>query len=141
MANTNRLTGKDLQVVFQTGGQQIRLDGDQTNFEVTWNTQFADVTASVDGGVFEIPTLQEISATLDAFWDTADVAVWTLITPQVLGTLLFGPRGTGTGKQKGGFIAHIQSKPLSVPFNDGIRRTVEFRGRGTMLFDIDTATF
>jgi hypothetical protein len=141
MAVANRIVGANLQIVWQTGGTVVRLDGDQTTFDVTWGNQSADVTAAVDGGVEEKPTLQEISYSLSSFYDSSQGTAWLNVTPGTEGTLLFGPQGTASTNPKGGSRAFVSAKSPSIPFNDGVVQSVEFRGQGTMLFDIDTDTW
>ena len=137
MAVANRIVGSALQIVWQTGGTVVRIDGDQTTFDVTWNSQSADVTAAVDGGIEEKPTLQEISYSLNSFYDSAQGTAWLNVTPGTEGTLLYGPQGTASSNPKGGSRAFVTAKSPSVPFNDGVVQSIEFRGQGTMLFDID----
>jgi len=137
MAATSRYVGDQLRVVFETGGASYDLDGDQTQFEATWNTQLADVTAAVDGGIEEKATQQEIGYTLTTFHIGSSTALWAFITPGVEGTLLYGPQGTATGDPRGGSRAIVSAKPLSVPFNEGVTRQIEFRGQGTMIHDVD----
>ena len=137
MAVANRIVGSALQIVWQTGGTVVRIDGDQTTFDVTWNSQSADVTAAVDGGIEEKPTLQEISYSLSSFYDSAQGTAWLNVTPGTEGTLLYGPQGTASSNPKGGSRAFVTAKSPSVPFNDGVVQSIEFRGQGTMLFDID----
>jgi len=139
MAVANRYVGKDLQVNFDTGGGTQILSGDQTEFSVSWTIQGADVTAATDGGVEEKPTLEDISASLTIFHTgSGGTAVWQAVRPGVEGTILFGPKGTAAGQPKASFRAYIQSKPISVPFNEGVVRAVEIRGQGTMIDKLDT---
>lgn len=137
MAIANRLVGDALQIVWQTGGSVVRIDGDQTTFDVTWSSQSADLTAAVDAGVEEKPTIVELSYSLTSFYDSAQGTAWLNVVPGLEGTLLFGPQGTASGLPKGGSRAFVTSKSPSIPFNDGVVQTVEFRGQGTMIFDID----
>lgn len=137
MAIAGRLVGDALQIVWQTGGTVVRLDGDQTTFDVTWNSQSADLTAATDAGVEEKPTIEELSYSLSSFYDSAQGTAWLNVIPGLEGTLLFGPQGTASGLPKGGSRAFVTGKSSSTPFNDGVVQTVEFRGQGTMLFDID----
>jgi len=141
MAVANRIVGDQLQVVWQTGGTVVRIDGDQTTFDVTWNSQSADVTAAIDGGVEEKPTIQELSYSISSFYDSAQGTAWLNVTPGTQGTLLFGPQGTASGNPKGGSRAFVTAKSPSIPFNDGVVQSVEFRGQGTMIFDIDQHTW
>ena len=129
MAVANRYVGDDLEVQLLVAGGTHILTGDHTTFEVNWSVQSADVTAAKDGGIEEKPTLEDITASLTIF-DTAlgGTAIWSNLTPGVEGTIAFGPQGTATGKPKGLFRAFVQGKPISVPFNEGVTRSVEFRG-------------
>jgi hypothetical protein len=38
-------------------------------------------------------------------------------------------------------LAYVRSKPLSVPYNEGVTRQVEFTMRGTLLGDVDSDTW
>ncbi len=139
MSATSRYTGEDLVVIFRTAaGVEYILSGDQTAFEVTHEVQAADMTAGSDVGVFEKPTLQVNGATL-TMKHTAlgGTAVWGNITAGLEGTLLYAPQGTAAGKPKGGFPAYVKSKPLSVPFNEAVVRTVSFGPQGAQAFDVD----
>lgn len=142
MAVANRYVGDNVVVLFDTGGATYTLTGDQTSWSVSWTIQSADVTAGTDGGVEEKPTLQDITSSLTTFHlGTAGTAVWAAVYPGVEGTIRYGPQGTASGKPKGQFRAFVQSKPIEIPFNEGVTRQVDFRGLGTMIADPDSATF
>lgn len=147
MSATERITGRDLVVLFQTGGQTYTLSGDQTSLEITLDTNEADMTAGGDQFVFMKPTIRVSGATLTCKYTggTAGTAIWGAVTVQTEGTLIYGPEGTATGKPKGGFPCYVKSKSKSIPYNDAIVRTATFSGQGgvwgTSVFDIDTHRF
>ena len=136
-----RIVGESLLVIWQTGGTAVRLDGDQTAFDLTWSSQSADLTAATDAGVEEKPTIEEISYSLSSFFDSSQGTAWLNVVPGQEGTLVFGPQGSDGNDPKGGSRAFVASKSPSIPFNDGVIQTIEFRGLGTTIFDIDQHFF
>jgi|GEM_PF-2159791 len=146
MSATQRLTGHQLVVIFQTGGQNYVISGDQTSLEITMDTNEADMTAGADEYVYMKPTVCMTGATLTCkYIGTNGTATWGAIPVGTEGTLIYGPEGTAAGKPKGGFPCYIKSKPFSIPYNDAIVRTATFSPQGgvygTSVFDPDVHTF
>lgn len=146
MSATQRLTGHQLVVIFQTGGNTYVLSGDQTSLEITMDTNEADMTAGADEYVYMKPTVRMTGATLTCkYIGTHGTATWGAIPVGTEGTLVYGPEGTAAGKPKGGFPCYVKSKSKSIPYNDAIVRTATFSPQGgvygTSVFDIDTHTF
>jgi hypothetical protein len=137
------MTGESCVVQWHYNGGTYVLSGDFTNFSQEWSMQSADVTAGSDGGVYPIPTLEEFSFSLDSFYTgTADASsIWAYVKPGYAGTIIFAPKGTAAPQPKGGGVCFVSSKPLAIPFNEGISRTVEFTGQGTLLYDVDSSTW
>lgn len=146
MSATQRLTGHQLVVIFQTGGQDYVISGDQTSLEITYDTNEADMTAGSDQYTYMKPTTKINGATMTCkYIGTAGTATWGNLPQGTEGTLVYGPEGTAQGKPKGGFPCYLKSKPFSIPYNDGIVRTATFSPQGgsygTSVFDPDTHTF
>lgn len=137
MAITDRMTGPDLVVQFIHSGGTATLSGDQKTFSYSREQETADATAGADGARVNIATVKKFSATLETHYiGTAGSATWGSAALGVSGTLLFGPQGTAAGKPKGGFPAIITKQDIDAPFDDVIKLSVEFMGRGAELFNV-----
>ncbi len=138
-----KYVGKDAEVVWQYAGGSYPLCLDNyTTISVEDSINTADLTASDDDVVHEEPTTRVLGLSLEAFFVSGGTVQWSKLVPGNKGTVLFGPRGTASGMPKGGFLAYVKSRPLEIPYADGIKRTVEFGPNGgTVLFDVDTATW
>lgn len=146
MSATQRLTGKNLVVLFQTGGQEYVISGDQTTLEVTFDTNEVDMTAGNDTHTYMKATTRRHSATMTCrYIGTEGTATWGQIPIGTEGTLIFGPDGTEVGKPKGGFPCYVKSKSMPIPYADNVMRTVTFSPQGgeygTSVFDPDVHTF
>jgi hypothetical protein len=146
MSASQRYVGKNLHVQFQAGGQTYVLSGDQTALDITDEAKTADVSAGSDDFTTEKPTVRSLSATLQTVHTGASgTATFGQVTVGLEGTLIYGPQGTVAGKPKGGFLAFVSSKPMSIPFNDKVTRSVIFKSQGgewgTTVFDPDTHVF
>ena len=146
MSATQRITGKNLVVQFQTGGQTYVISGDQTSLEITMDANEADMTAGADDYVYMKPTTKLTGATLTCkYIGTAGSATWGALPVGTEGTLIYAPEGTATGKPKGGFPCYVKSKSKSIPYNDAGVRTATFSPQGgaygTSVFDLDVHTF
>lgn len=146
MSAETRLTGEDLVVIFQTGGNEYVLSGDQNSLEVTYDSNEVDMTAGNDEAVYMKPTTRRLGATLTCKYTGTDgSATWGAIADRAEGTLIFGPQGTATGKPKGGFPCYLKSKSFPIPYNESVMRTATFSPQGgeygTSIFDPDVHTF
>lgn len=142
MAEDARYTGDALVVLWDATGSTYTLTGDVSSFTVGWDIQAADLTAAGDGGMEEKVTLEQGVAELTTFHlGTAGTAVWSVLTTGATGTITYGPQGTAAGLPKGQFEAYVETKPVEIPFNEGVTRIVSFRSIGTILAAPDSDTF
>jgi hypothetical protein len=146
MSANFRLTGKDLVIIFQTGGNEYILSGDQNSLDVTQDSNQADMTAGNDEYTYAKVTTKRRSANLATkYTGTNGTATWGMLQEGAEGTLLWGVGGTTTGKPKGGFPATLTAKNPNMPFDNAIVSTASFAGQGgvfgTSVFDMDKHTW
>lgn len=142
--NSQHYDGHDLVVQWHYNGGTYVLNGSYTNFEMSWSVQSTgDLAGGADRGSWTNPTLEEFSFTLDTWHDGTVSAstIWQYVKPRYEGTIIFGPQGTASNLPKGGGVCYVTEKPLTIPFNDGVSRTVSFTGQGTVLYDPDSDTW
>jgi hypothetical protein len=143
MAQPDRMTGPDLWVgfVLSAGGTAI-LSGDQKSLSISREQEVADATAGADGARYNIATIKKFSASIEAHYiGTAGSAIWGSVDIGVSGTLLYGPKGTAANNPKGGIPVIVTKHDISMPFDDVVKLTVEFTGRGAEIFNPHTAKF
>lgn len=146
MSATQRLTGEELVVIFQTGGDEYVLSGDQTSLEVTYDFNEVDQTAGNDESVYMKPTTRRLGATMTCkYIGSSGTATWGQVPTGTAGTLVFGVEGTAVGKPKGGFPCYLKSKSIPIPYNEAVMRTATFSPQGgaygVSIFDPDVHVF
>lgn len=131
-----------VQFVYAGGTYPLTKDGDWTSIQWEDSVNTADLTSAGDAVVHEEPTTRVLGLSMETFFVSGGTVDWSKVTPGNKGTILFGPRGTNSGYEKGGFVGYVKSRSLESPYADGIKRSVEFGPLGgAVLFDIETATW
>jgi hypothetical protein len=143
MAFADRMTGKDLYVGWIDSSGTANLSGDFTAFTPDYELETADLSAGADVMRAYKGTLKNFKATLEQFYTgTAGTAVAARLEPGDTGTLLWGPLGSASGKPKWGIHTLVTKVSMPIPFDDGIKVTLEFAPQGADLaFNGNSATF
>jgi hypothetical protein len=143
MAFSERQTGKDFYAGWIDGSGTVTLSADYTAFNEDYEQETADMSAGNDGMRGFKATLKNWSASIEFFYTgTAGTATAARLQPGDTGTLLWGPLGSATGKPKWGIAALVAKRSRPIPFDDGIKVTVEFLPQGAdYAYDGDTIVF
>jgi len=124
MANTGRITGKDLYVTF--GGTEI--SGDYTSVSVATDEDLVDVTAGADTYHYYLNTRQDGTIDFEAFYDGSTTTVWDAIAPGSAGTLIIAPKGTASGNPQWTWErVLVASRSIDIPFDDGVTVSASFQ--------------
>ena len=118
MANTGRISGKDLYVTLNA----IALHGDFTSVSVSDEADLVDVTAGADTYHYFLE-LNRRNQTLDfsAYYDGSTTTVWDGVAPNANGTLIVAPKGTTAGNPCWTWTAAVvQSRSVDMPFDGGV---------------------
>lgn len=148
MAATDRLTGKNLYVaLIRQNGTVVgttNLSGSQRSLSVEKEQEMVDATAGSDEYRVMIPTVKSIGASLSVVAESysAGSAIFAAVEPgTAVGTLIWGPEGTATGKPKYGMVVRVQTSNQEIPFDDVYTVEVEFANAGSSLpFDALTGS-
>ena len=131
MAEANRLTGKDLIVLWVDAGGTVDLSGDFRALNLNREQETTDITAGGDSARSYRGTVKKFGAKLETlFIGTAGSAAYTAVALGAEGTLLYGPQGTAVGQPKGGFPAIVSKQNIDLPYDEVVTMTVEFQGQG-----------
>ena len=125
MANTGRISGKDVYATF--AGTEIT--GDFTSIGRAEENDQIDVTAGADTFHYFL-SLARRNGTSDfeTFYDGSTTTVWTAIVPGAAGTLIIAPKGTATGNPRWTWSrALVASRDISFPFDEGVKVTATFQ--------------
>ena len=125
MANTGRISGKDLYVTFNS----VPVHGDFTSVSIADEDDQIDVTAGADTFHYFL-SLGRRNATMDfeAFYDGSTTTVWAGIAPGAAGTLIVSPKGTAVTMPKWTWSrALVQNRNIDLPFDDGVTVTAAFQ--------------
>lgn len=134
MAFADRMTGVSLYVGWIDGSGTVTINGDFTALNVDYELETADLTAGTDAMRAYKGTIKNFNASLEQFYTgTAGTAVAARLEPGDTGTLLWGPKGTATGMPKWGIAAMVTKVSMPIPFDDGIKTTLDFVPQGADL--------
>ena len=125
MANTGRITGKDVYVTFN--GTVI--SGDFTSVGRTDEGENVDVTAGADSYHYFV-SLGRTNGTVpfECMYDGSTTTVWAGIAPNTAGTLIIAPKGTTSTYPKWTCDrAIVNNREISFPFDDAVTVTAEFQ--------------
>jgi len=125
MANTGRISGKDLYVTF--GGTEI--SGDFTSVGRSEEDDQIDVTAGADTYHYFLSLARKNgTSAFEAFYDGSTTTVWDAIVPGGEGTLIIAPKGTASGYPKWTWDrVLVASREITFPFDDGVKVTASFQ--------------
>lgn len=125
MANTGRISGKDVYVTF--GGTEV--SGDFTSVGSAQEGELIDVTAGADTYHYFLDLARVNGTTaFECFYDGSTTTVWAAIAPNTAGTLIIAPKGTTAGYPRWTWSrALVQNREVTFPFDDGVRVTATFQ--------------
>jgi len=117
MANTGRISGKDVYVSFRG----VVISGDQTSVSWTEEGDLVDVTAADDAFHYYVYTRKDGTLDLESFFDVASSTAYNACAVGAEGTLIVGPAGTASGRPKYTWSrAVVASRGMAIPFDDGV---------------------
>jgi len=139
-----RQTGKTMWAQWTSGGTAV-VTGDQTDFSVDMTLDKIDASAGADVFHNYLAGLKDFSATLEKIsLGVGGTAADVLLKEGNVGTLLWAPEGTATGKPKWGIAALITKYSTTYPFNDTVKTSVEWvpaSGTSDLLYDGRSTTW
>lgn len=125
MANTGRITGKDVYVTFNG----VVISGDFTSVGRSDEGENVDVTAGADTYHYFV-SLGRTNGTVpfECMYDGSTTTVWAGIAPNAAGTLIIAPKGTASGNPKWTCNrALVNSREITFPFDDAVTVSAEFQ--------------
>ena len=125
MANTGRISGKDLFVTF--GGTEVH--GDFTSVGRAEEGELVDVTAGADTYHYFLSLARKNgTSAFEAFYDGSTTTVWDAIAPNTAGTLVIAPKGTASSMPRWIWTrALVANREITFPFDDGVKVTATFQ--------------
>jgi hypothetical protein len=134
MANTDRISGKDVFVSFLG----YDLSADFTSVSFSEDGDHIDVTAADDDYHYYIPVRKDGTIDFEGFYTSPDATVFGTVAVNAAGTLIIGPAGTATGRPKYTWNrVVVASRSLDMPFDDGVTFSVSFQ----MSSEVEEGTF
>ena len=127
MANTDRISGKDVYVSF--AGTEI--SGDFTSVSFSEEEDLIDVTAGDDTYHYYLPlNRKDGECSIESFW--AGTATFQALAVGSAGTLLIGPRGTATGATPSNpkytwDRVVVKTREVEHPFDNSVTYSVTFQ--------------
>ena len=124
-----RYTGKDLAIAWVWTGGTAWLEADFRSMSTTEDQESADSTAGSDTYKAYIPTVADASGEVQLLDTTGATGTteWGAIAPANVGTLVWYPEGTATGKPTHTAPAFISSRQREFPYDDVVSITASFQ--------------
>jgi len=124
-----RYTGKDLAIAWIWTGGTTWLEGDYRNLSTSEDQESADSTAGNDTYKAYIPTVADASGEVQLLDSnlTAGTALWAAVAPANVGTMIWYPEGTATGKNTHTAAAFVSSREREFPYDDVVTMTIGFQ--------------
>lgn len=131
MANTDRITGKDVYVTF--AGTEI--SGDFTSVSFSEEGDMVDVTAGGETYHYYIPLDRtDGECTVEAFYGGS--VVFNALAVNTAGTLIIAPKGTAaTNPRYTVTRAIVKERSKEMPFDDGVTLSVTFQFSSALTAD------
>ncbi len=142
MSAVQRLTGKNLALQWIDATGTVIISGDQRSFDVDWGQDVVDLAAADDSYHYNYETLLDWSGKLEAIYIGASgTAVAARLEPGDSGTLIWAPLGTATGKPKWGMGVIVTKNNVTYPFDKEVMVSTEFKVKGGIVFNGNTAVY
>ena len=124
-----RYTGKDLAIAWVWTGGTAWLEADFRSMSTTEDQESADSTAGSDTYKAYIPTVADASGEVQLLDTTGATGTteWGAIAPANVGTLVWYPEGTATGKPTHTAPAFISSRQREFPYDDVVTITASYQ--------------
>ncbi len=114
------------------GGTTV-LSGDFRTFTLTPTINLYDETAGADSHAQYIPGLKNATCSFSCVQQASGTALYTACTEGTQGTLIVGPEGTATGKQKITIPAISMGVTWNQPYNELVTIDIPFQESGARL--------
>ena len=124
------ITGKDLILSWIHSGGTVVLSGDYTQFTDTPSVELLDESAGADEYRAYIARLKDSTYSLSARYQSAGSALVNSLAAGNLGTLIYHPEGTASGKPKKTIPAISQGAAVNYPYANLVEISVTFQGNG-----------
>ena len=142
MAATQRLTGKNLYVAWIDATGTVAISGDQTAFDPGFTGETVDASAGADDWRVHLATMKDAAMKMETYYKgTNGTATLARVEIHDSGTLVWGPEGTAAGKPKWGIPALVTKNDYSMPFDNLIKVTIEWKQQGDLAFNGNTAVW
>lgn len=120
-------SGTALYVAWVSAGGTTVLTGDHRTFTYTPSVDMIDATAGGDTSKVYIPNLKDGQCSVSLVAQAAGTAIQNALVEGTSGTLLVGPEGTVSTKQKMTIPAISMGVKWNVPYNDVVELTCDFQ--------------
>ena len=115
-----------------TSGGTFAMNADFRTVNFTPSVAYADVSAGNDTQVGRLPTLKDAVASISLVKQAGGTALVAQLQPGQAGTLIIGPEGTATGKQKITLPAYCDGAKTGAPYADVATLDVGFSGSSVL---------
>ena len=136
MAASDRITGKNLKVLWVDGSGTLDISGDRRTFTPNLQQNTVEGAAGNDAATYAAATLKSYSASVMFLSEgTVGTAMLARIAEGLSGSLFWGEQGTTTGLPKWAFPALVSKVSPSIPYDGMIEISIDFAGQGDLAFD------
>lgn len=125
--------GSTLYATWVTTGGTTVLSGDFRTFTLTPTINLYDETAGSDSHAQYIPGLKNATCSFDCVQQATGTALYTACIEGAQGTLIVGPEGTASGKQKITIPAISMGVTWTQPYNELVTINIQFQESGARL--------
>lgn len=130
-----RYSGKNLAFQWHTGGGTVTLHTNYRTWTVNESADEIDAGAGADAAKTFLAGPYERSGVLEFLPETAGTATYVKLAVQTDGTVVWGPEGSTTGKEKRSATATILGRDDNYSYNQVATLQIRFR-----LNSVDTVT-
>ena len=123
--------GSSLSVQWIHSGGTVTLEGDFRQFSITPSVDLYDQTAGSDAYKTRIVGVKDSQASFSAVMQSGGTALTNALASGTDGTLIAGPEGTASGKQKITLPAIAMGVKYTIPYNNVVEMTCDWQGNGT----------
>ena len=123
-------SGKNLYINWIYSGGTVTISGDYRTLDYTPSIDLYDQTAGSDEAKTYITGVKSGQAKLVALMQAGGTAVSNALAEGNEGTLIVGPEGTATGKQKLTIPAIAMGAKVRIPYNNNVELSCDFTQNG-----------
>ena len=125
--------GSTLYATWVTSSGTTVLSGDFRTFTLTPTINLYDETAGADSHAQYIPGLKNATCSFGCLQQASGTAFYTALIEGAQGTLIVGPEGTASGKQKITIPAISMGVTWTQPYNELVSIDIQFQESGARL--------